>query len=364
MLEEDKKKNPRYYAPPPDMLFSRSVAEWLEIGVRVPAPRQMFGPFWLAQELAVLFAGTGTGKSALATQIAESLARGRVIAPFDARCMTEPQRVLYLDFELNMAQLAMRYSHIDSKTGEFSSTYEFSPNLIRTEMFWNGHVLDGYSGFADMLFTNLANKIEEYNSTVLIVDNITYLDRTSMSNANTALMIMRTLLRMKTEFLLSILVLAHTPKRRPLQPLNERDLLGSINLGNLADSIFALGRSGSVPEQRYLKQIKVRSGRAEHDASNVPVYALEKFDHAAAAGGAAGTGTANFLGFSFLEFAREDDILETDVPIGPRRSGRRRYKAGVVARARELAAQGKTARSIAAELGITKSTAHRYLANG
>jgi len=67
-------------------------------------------------------------------------------------------------------------------------------------------------------------------------------------------------------------VLAHTPKRRQWEPLSELDLQGSINLGNFADSIFAIGRSRVAPDLRYLKQIKVRTGRPEYGADRVPDF--------------------------------------------------------------------------------------------
>jgi len=43
----------------------------------------LFGEFWLEGELAILFADTGKGKSLLAVQIAESIARGRPIGPLE-----------------------------------------------------------------------------------------------------------------------------------------------------------------------------------------------------------------------------------------------------------------------------------------
>ena len=42
----------------------------------VTPPRPLFGEFWREGELALLFGAAGTGKSLLAVQLAESLARG------------------------------------------------------------------------------------------------------------------------------------------------------------------------------------------------------------------------------------------------------------------------------------------------
>src|SRR5438445_343199 len=102
-LAEHKKRNPRDYAPPPEMLFVRPVQEFVESGAQCGPMKQLFGPLWLLEEVAVLYAPTGLGKSVLAVQIAESLARGVPIPPFHETqpgCVVPPQRVLYLDMEV------------------------------------------------------------------------------------------------------------------------------------------------------------------------------------------------------------------------------------------------------------------------
>ena len=112
LLAEDRKKNPRKYAPAPDLLFIREAQHFMEFGTS-PAPmRQLFGPFWREGEVAIMFAPPGVGKSVLATQISESLARGIPFAPFEkpAAERIEPQRVLYIDYEQTRNQFAERYT--------------------------------------------------------------------------------------------------------------------------------------------------------------------------------------------------------------------------------------------------------------
>lgn len=357
LVEIDRKKNPRAYNTPV-MLHSRPLQEWMGVATRGLPAEQLFGPFWQNEELTILFAGTGLGKSALAVQIAESLARGSAIAPF-APSHLGPQRVLYLDFELKLTQLAMRYSCIGPDG--FSQPYRFSDDLIRSEMYWNGEVLAGYEGFSDMFFTNIRNEILEHSVQFLIVDNITYLDRSSTSNTNIALSIMRNLDDLRRVCPLSILVLAHTPKRRAWEPLTELDLQGSINLANFADSMFAMGRSRKGTDLRYLKQIKVRSGRPEYGSDNVPVFSLEKFDYAAQLGSES-SGAENFLGLKFVEFSNEFEHLAY--------KGQKEYSRPtqsqnrLVKNAKRLAKQGKSCADIASKLGISKTSAYRYAFKG
>lgn len=365
LIREEKKKYPKAYAKDPDLFYPRPMQDWMELAVTPPPEECLFGPFWRVGELAVLFGGTGTGKSALATQIADSIARGHSFAPFNTAeyPAIKPQQVLYFDFELNMSQLAMRYALIDgeNKKQSFVNRYEFASFFHRTEMCWNGQVIEGYDGFSDMFFRALDKLIYSYRPSVIIVDNITFLDRTTTSNASTALNIMRNLQDLKYFQQVSILVLAHTPKRRPWIPLTELDLQGSINLANFADSIFALGRSRSSTDMRYLKQVKVRTGRPIFNADNVPVFVFEKYDFAAESGRASeGEERKNFLGFRFEEFGHENDHLDTELKGLRENSRRKKRDLSVVRAARKLAKAGKSSAAIGAELGIPKATAHRY----
>ncbi len=362
LIEEDKKRNPRAYAERPEMLLSLPMSGWLDAGVSAEPMEQLFGPFWQRGELAILYAMAGVGKSALATQIAESLARGLRIAPFDTGgTNAEPQNVLYLDFELNTQQLSARYSVAHAETGERIMQYEFSERLIRSELMWNGHVINGYDGFSDMFFTAVSDAVEAYEATVLVIDNITFLDEAATSNISTALTIMRALNRLKRQYNLSILVLAHTRKRRPRQPLSGRDLQGSINLANFADSVFAIGTSRRSRDWRYLKQIKVRSDRMEYDDRQVAVFSFRKFDKAARLGivqNSKRSPVENFLGYDFVKADAEDNHLEICPTIQRKRQRKenRKQKQDDIKR---LAAEGKSVRQIAEALGISKSTSSR-----
>jgi len=366
LIEESKKKNPRFWADPPELLLSRPASEWLKRGRKLPPREQLFGPLWLVGELCVLFARTGVGKSALATQIAESIARGIPLPPFDREDVPRvpPQRVLYVDFELDCDQLAMRYSRVTSNRKEYDAPYEFSPHFFRSEMYWNGHIQAGYDGFSDMFFTCLDNHISGSEASVLIIDNITFLDTSATSNVSVALNLMRKLIELKKDRWLSILVLAHTPKRRKWQPLTEIDLQGSINIANFADSMFAMETSRTGGDVRYLKQIKSRTGRKHFGHTNVAAYSLQKFDFGAQLGIVQNTERTpfnNFLGMKFQRFGHENEHLEIPRQSGQRMKMKSNNKLSVIENARHLAAQGMSSRKIALELKISKATASRYM---
>ncbi len=372
LLAESKKKYPREYAPTPEMLYVRPVQEFIESGSRVGPMKQLFGPFWLLEEVAVLFGPTGLGKSVLAVQIAESLARGVPIAPFDSPkpgCEVPPQRVLYLDFELTRLQFAQRYTTTSDDGLRSENPYQFSPDLMRAELYWDGKLIEGYDDFTDMIFEDIDRRIDEHKAEVLICDNLTFLSQSSTANASIAFRLMNRLQTLKKQRFISVLAVAHTPKHSPHMPLTENDLQGSVDLAKVADSMFTIGRSSSGgsncrPEIRYIKHVKARTGRVEHGEDNVAVFTLHKFDLAGRSQAARGTVRAkNFLGFDFIGLdAESKHLAKPPGRASARRPSKRsridRYR---VAYAKQLAGQGLSSAAIAERLGVAKATAHRYV---
>src|SRR4051794_923618 len=70
--------------------------------------KMLFDEFWREGELSLLFGAAGTGKSVLAMQIADRLARGRGIDGFEMT--VKRQRVLYVDLRLSQRNFDSRYS--------------------------------------------------------------------------------------------------------------------------------------------------------------------------------------------------------------------------------------------------------------
>ncbi|HTH36388.1 MAG TPA: AAA family ATPase, partial [Pyrinomonadaceae bacterium] len=64
--------------PTDTMRVTRPANEWhLSLRDRKAYSEELFGPLWRVGEVALLFGPRGVGKSTLAVQIAESIARGR-----------------------------------------------------------------------------------------------------------------------------------------------------------------------------------------------------------------------------------------------------------------------------------------------
>ena len=285
---------------PADLLEVKTANKWIEQASRRPIPRMLFSEFWFEQELCILFADTNVGKTILAVQIADSISRGQSIPGF--KLETKAQKVIYCDFELNDKQFQSRYSR------NYEVPYQFSDNFLRVEINPDADFPEDAS-FEFALSNAIEKVITDNGAKIVIIDNITYL-RHENERAKDALPLMKHLKRLKSKYNLSLLVLAHTPKRDLTKPLTRNDLQGSKVLMNFCDSSFAIGESSSDSSFRYIKMIKVRSTEHIYDSYNIMVCQITKPN--------------NFLHFNFLHLdseykhlkmvtERDREILEEEV---------------------------------------------------
>ena len=195
--------------------------------------------------------------------------------------------MLYFDFELSKKQFQNRYSI------NYFNPYQFDPNFLRAEIDIDFELV---GSFETILLAEIEKEIQNADAKVLIIDNITYLKTQSTDTAKEALPLMNMLNKLKRKHGLSILALAHTPKRDHYKPISVNDLAGSKHLSNFADSIFAIGQSNKETNLRYIKQIKARATEKLYDTDYVIVCRLEK--------------PINFLGFTYIECANEIEHLK------------------------------------------------------
>lgn len=212
------------------------------------------------------------GKFVFAVQIADRIAR--------------TDDVLYLDFELSEKQFQFRY------TSEHGTPYRFPERLYRISLDCN---LLLEADFEEAIMGGIEKMALQTGCKIFIVDNLTYLC-CAMEKGDAAGRLMIQLNNLKKRYGLSVLVLAHTPKRSLDYPITSNDLAGSKRLYNFFDSVFAIGKSAQDGELRYVKQLKIRYGTFSHDADNVIIYEIEKVDA--------------FLQFVFKGYSTEKEHLK------------------------------------------------------
>lgn len=306
----------------------KTASRWIEQAKTRPIPQMLFGEFWFEGELCILFADTNLGKSILAVQIGNSISKGEQVRGFQLE--TPKQPILYFDFELSDKQFENRYSV------NFEQHYRFDENFIRVEINPDAVIPESKS-FEDFLSESLEQSIIETGAKVLIIDNLTYL-KNETEKAKDALPLMKHLKALKNKFGLSILALAHTPKRDLSKPITRNDLSGSKMLINFCDSCFTIGESHTDKNLRYIKQIKQRNTEQIYDAENVCVCQIEK--------------PFNFLQFEFVNFGKECEHLRQTTE---KESEKQTEK--VI----EMKQKGKSLREIGAELGISHMKVSRIL---
>jgi hypothetical protein len=102
-------------------LTIKPISSFIAEAASRPDPKNLWNKCWYEGEVCCLFADSNVGKSILAVQIAEEIAK--------------EDKVLYFDFELSDKQLQLRYSN------EQGSLHTFPPNLFRAEI--NPHTING-----------------------------------------------------------------------------------------------------------------------------------------------------------------------------------------------------------------------------
>lgn len=216
---------------------------------------ELFGSFWLKGEVAVLFGERGSGKSLLAVQLAESLASGRPLISYSGK-RTQPQKVLYVDFQLSNERFTERYLRPSRRPGGRPRKHKFG--FRRSYLDWDGFIPNAFRGDVDYFMRHSIRSIVETERTdVLIIDDVSGISSTFTGNVAAARM-MKTL-RQWTSDGLSILVLAGARPRKRTRGIRSDDVLGSRMITELADSVFAIARSTAGPDLRYLKHIASRA---------------------------------------------------------------------------------------------------------
>ena len=218
--------------------------QWSIEAKQRPNPKELWLSLWYEGEVCCLFADSNLGKSIYAVQIANEIAKR--------------EKVIYFDFELSDKQFQLRY------TDENGNLYKFPTNFLRAEI--NREATTDL-GFEDAVIQSIEDSAITTGAKVLIIDNLTYLCIAS-EKGDTAGSLMMRLMQLKRKHNLSILILAHTPKRPLCNPITQNDLAGSKKLYNFFDSVFAIGRSAKDSNLRYIKQLKVRYGAYTYDAGS------------------------------------------------------------------------------------------------
>ena len=310
-------------------LIIKPASHWIEESMKTPIPNTLFDRLWYEKELCILYSDSNLGKSILAVQIGDSISRGVPILGLQLTVLS--QRVLYLDCELSAKQFEKRYSQ------NFKNHYLWHPNFLRAEIKQDIDLGEKKFILEDAILSAVKQGVVDEEVDVVIIDNITFLN-TDNEKGQKALELMKRLKSIKTELGISMLVLAHTPKRNQYAPLSKNDLSGSRHIMNFCDSAFAIGESATEQGFRYIKQIKQRNTECIYHSQNVIVCEIAS--------------VRSFLGFQFIKF--DDESIHLKLPDSDSLELRDEQIS-------ELKKGGLNNSAIARQLGISEGTVRNRL---
>ena len=302
-----------------DGLWMTKANKAMEKAFKIKDRESLYKCLWYESEICVLVAKSNLGKSILAVQIANEIAKSGKL-------------VNYLDYELEAKQFQQRYTNEETK-----QMFKFSDNILRADLSVDLE-LDS-NGRVERFFKKL-EELSKRGVKIFILDNITSLiDR--IESGDVIIQFMNRLKRLKEKYGLSILIVAHTTKKRDSEPLRQDNLAGSKKLMNFIDSAFAIGKSLVETDVKYIKQLKSRFGEFIYDEDNVLLCRIVKED--------------NFPHFVECGCAVEKDLLNTKKSISDE------AKRGLIQAAYLLHTQGKSNRNIGSELGVSDKTIGKWI---
>lgn len=292
--------------------------EVIKLAMVQPDPIQLYPVLILENEITIVFADTGVGKTVLCFQAAIHISNNGYTT-------------LYLDLELSRKQFQRRYT---SDTGE---PFKLPENLYRLSFARLKKVPKGMD-YQDYFFSSLIDAIKKTNAKIIFLDNLTKLAAGDTDSAKASIPILEKLNEIKLDYSLTIIVLEHNKKVDTSRPIHLNDLQGSKMKQNLVDAVFSIGRSAKDKNLRYIKQLKVRDGEVHYDTENVKVCELSK--------------TNGYLSFSDIGFENEFEHLKQRTEID---------KESLIEKVKELSRKGESQRQIAISLGISLGSVNNYL---
>lgn len=299
---------------PTGLLKCESVMDGCRKAMSEPEPEPLYKGLWYERELCCLFSYTNVGKSVLAMQIGIELSESG-------------HSVLLADFEMSWKGVQGRLSDGNGKLRDIRGKFyraEIDPQNYNPDTF-ESDIVDG-----------IKTECLGRNIDILIIDNLSWLCN-NVEKGNAAGAFMQKMIMLRDELRISILVVAHTPKRSEFSPLTGNDLAGSMRTLNFCDSAFAIGKSSQGSDLRYVKQIKTRQGRLMYGADNVITCRLTK--------------DGGWLHFEETGASRERDHL---------REWSEEERTELKQKCANLVKKGLSQSEIALELGISQTTVSRY----
>lgn len=250
-MERAKQREARRKPRPKVIHKTRTYNDMLRYAMTLPPLESLWHDMIFRGDVACIFADSGQGKSILATQIGADIA-------------SSGKSVINFDFEMRLEALVKRYSDAMGAPCVLPDTYYHTDMEAITNQDNIGlPVLERIR--QEVIKTETDNDIKV---DVVIIDNMMTCCA-ELEKGEEAQYFVMSLKDLRDELDVTIILVAHTPKRFLSTTITQNDLAGSKKIYNLLDSVVAIGRSATDTKTRYIKQLKNRVGMEIHGIDNV-----------------------------------------------------------------------------------------------
>lgn len=235
--------------------------------------KQILGNIIVQGDLTIFWGTSGSGKSIFGYQLGECISRGVNFFDVMSECdfetdtgekpyyklrnTSEPQKVLYCDFEMSPEQITGRYFDNDTK-----QLYHHHPNF-EIMKFDNRSVKDKLT-----YLLSIEKYVQSSGTKVVIIDNLSNISVRS-EESEYVLTLMNLIKDIQERNGLTMILINHTIKVNPLDPKTSTMMKGSNNYLNFCDSMFCLSITSKETPIRYIIQQKCRYGEIQFDNTNV-----------------------------------------------------------------------------------------------
>lgn len=219
----------------------------------------LLGGLMIEGGIYVLFSHKGQGKSTFAMQMGIALAKGESMKVFEDYNMpsnTNPQYVIYLDYELSAAQIKARYNGIDVQN-----------------FHWAGPCQSANTSDLVKLAEQYIHRFPKGENVVLFIDNLTkigsgYIFPTEARELYAKLNRFKSMQKEQFDRTITIVLITHTQKDAKMgTPITQNNYSGAQDIIISADGVFAIGPTKFGNDTKLFKVLNNRNAKEPNSVS-------------------------------------------------------------------------------------------------
>ncbi len=246
-----------------DLLFRKNAPVLRSLSeIIASAPEKLtylLGGLMIEGGIYVLFSHKGQGKSTFAMQMGLALAKGesmRIFKEYNLPSNTNPQHVIYLDYELSAAQIKARYNGINVQN-----------------FHWAGPCQSAGTSDLMKLVEHCIYETPKDENVVLFIDNLTkigsgYSQPADARDLYANLNHFKSVQKERYGRIVTIVLVTHTQKETKMgAPITQNNYSGAQDIIISADGVFAIGPTKFGNDTKLFKVLNNRNAKEPNSVS-------------------------------------------------------------------------------------------------